>query len=35
LKKIPFVTSGTTNLDQPPEPIVEQIVAELKKLKLV
>ena len=34
LKKIPFVTSGTTNLDQPPEPIVEQIIADLKKLKL-
>ena len=34
LKKIPFVTSGTTNLDQPPEPIVEQIIADLKNLKL-
>ena len=34
LKKIPFVTSGTTNLDQPPEPIVEQIITDLKKLKL-
>ncbi len=33
-KKVPFVTSSTTNLDQPPEPIVDKIVAELKKLKL-
>jgi adenylate kinase len=33
-KKIPFVTSNTTTIDQLPEPIVEKIVAELKKLKL-
>jgi len=33
-KKIPFVISGTTALDQPPEPIVEKMLAELKKLKL-
>ena len=33
-KKVPFVTSSTTSLDQPPEPIVDKIVAELKKLKL-
>jgi adenylate kinase len=33
-KKVPFITSGTTSLDQPPEPIVDQIVAELKKLKI-
>ena len=33
-KEIPFVTSTTTTLDQPPEPIVEKIIAELKKLKL-
>ena len=33
-KKVPFVTSNTTSLDQPPEPIVEKMVAELKKLKL-
>ena len=33
-KKIPFVISGTKNLDQPPEPIVEQIITDLKKLKL-
>ena len=32
-KKIPFVISGTKNLDQPPEPIVEQIMTDLKKLK--
>lgn len=32
-KKVPFVTSSTTSLDQPPEPIVDKIVAELKKLK--
>ena len=34
-KKIPFVISSTTSLDQPPEPIVEKLIAELKKLKLV
>jgi adenylate kinase len=34
-KKVPFVTSNTTSLDQPPEPIVDKMVAELKKLKLV
>ncbi len=33
-EKVPFVTSSTTSLDQPPEPIVDKIVAELKKLKL-
>ena len=33
-KNIPFVISGTTTLDQPPEPIVEKMLAELKKLKL-
>jgi adenylate kinase len=34
LKKVPFVTVSTTSLDQPPEPIVEKILTELKKLKL-
>jgi len=33
-KNIPFVISGTTALDQPPEPIVEKMLADLKKLKL-
>ena len=33
-KKVPFVTSSTSSLDQPPEPIVDKIMAELKKLKL-
>ena len=33
-KKVPFATSSTTSLDQPPEPIVDKIVAEIKKLKL-
>ncbi len=33
-KKVPFVTSSTSSLDQPPEPIVDKMVAELKKLKL-
>jgi len=33
-KNIPFVISGTTTLDQPPEPIVEKMLAELKKLEL-
>jgi adenylate kinase len=33
-KKIPFVISSTTSLEQPPEPIVEKLITELKKLKL-
>jgi adenylate kinase len=33
-KRIPFVTSTTAALDQPPEPIVNRIIAELKKLRL-
>jgi len=33
-KKVTFATSSTTSLDQPPEPIVDKIVAEIKKLKL-
>jgi len=33
-QKVPFVTSSTTTLDAPPEPIVDNIIAELKKLKL-
>jgi adenylate kinase len=33
-KRIPFVVSSTTALDQQPEPIVEKMIAELKKLKL-
>jgi adenylate kinase len=33
-KKIPLATSTTTTLDQPPEPIVEKMITELKKLKL-
>jgi adenylate kinase len=33
-KKVPLVTSSATSLDQPPEPMVDKIVAELKKLKL-
>jgi len=33
-KKVPAVTSSTTSLDQPPEPIVDKMVAELKKLKI-
>ena len=32
-KKIPFVISSTTSLEQSPEPIVEKMIAELKKLK--
>lgn len=34
VKKIPFVISGTTSVDQPPEPIVDKIIVELKKLGL-
>ena len=33
-KRVPLVTSSTTSLDQPPEPIVDKMAAELKKLKL-
>jgi adenylate kinase len=33
-KKIAFVSSNVTTLDQPPEPIVEKLIADLKKLKL-
>jgi adenylate kinase len=33
-KNVPFVISSITALDTPPEPIVEEIVKELKKLKL-
>jgi adenylate kinase len=34
-KKIPFVVSKTTTLDQPPEPVVDKMVEELKKRKFV
>ncbi len=34
-KKVPFVVSNTTSVDAPPEPIVDQMISELKKLKLV
>lgn len=33
-KKIPFVASVTTSLEQSPEPIVDSMIAELKKLKI-
>ena len=33
-KKISLITSTTTTLDQPPEPIVERLISELKKLNL-
>jgi adenylate kinase len=33
-KKIPIVTSTTTTLDQPPDPIVEKIIAEVMKLEI-
>jgi adenylate kinase len=33
-KKVPVIKVTTNSLDQPPEPIVEKIIAELKKLKL-
>ena len=33
-KKVPFVTSTVISLDQAPEPIVDKLIAELKKLKL-
>jgi adenylate kinase len=34
-KKVPFVVSKTTSLEQPPEPIVDKMIAELKRRKLV
>jgi adenylate kinase len=34
-KKLPFLVSSTTSLDQPPEPIVDKILAELKKLSIL
>jgi len=33
-KKIPFIVNVTTSIDQPPEPMVEHMMAELKKLNL-
>lgn len=32
--KIPFIVNVTTSIDQPPEPMVEHMMSELKKLKL-
>ena len=34
-KKVPFVTAKTTGLEQLPEPIVDQMIAELRKRKLI
>jgi len=33
-KKVPFIELETKTLDQPPEPMVEKLFSELKKLKL-
>jgi adenylate kinase len=33
-KKVPFVVSKTTSLDQPPEPIVDKMIEELTRRKL-
>jgi hypothetical protein len=33
-KKVPFIELETKSLDQPPEPQVEKLFAELKKLNL-
>lgn len=33
-KNVPFVTSKTTSLEQPPEPIVDKMIEELKNRKL-
>lgn len=33
-KKVPFVVSNTTSVDQPPEPIVDRMIEELKKMNL-
>jgi adenylate kinase len=32
--QIPFIVNVTTSVDQPPEPMVEHMMSELKKLKL-
>ena len=32
--KVPFIELETKTLDQPPEPMVEKLFTELKKLKL-
>ena len=34
-KKVPFVVSKTTDVDQPPEPVVDNMIEELKKRKFV
>jgi adenylate kinase len=34
-KKVPFVVSKTTCLDQPPEPVVDKMIEELKKRNFV
>jgi adenylate kinase len=34
-KKVPFVVSKTTSLDQSPEPVVDKMIEELKKRKFV
>ena len=33
-KKMPFIVNVTKSIDQPPEPMVEHMISELKKLKL-
>ena len=33
-KKVPIVVSKTTSLDQPPQPIVDRMIEELKRRKL-
>lgn len=33
-RKVPFVESNTTSIESPPEPMVEQLLLGLKKLKL-
>jgi len=33
-KQVPFIVSSITALDTPPEPIVEEMIKELKKLNL-
>jgi adenylate kinase len=34
-KKVPFVVSKAVTLEQPPEPVVDQMIAELRERKLV
>ncbi len=34
-EKVPFITSHTTSLEQSPEPIVDKMIEDLKKIKII